>query len=100
MSGGSWDYLFGRMDDAADRLVVSSDPRRKAFGLLMRRCAKAMHDIEWVDSGDCGPGDDADAIDAALRGINTADLIRAYRDESLELVEKLNAMLALSEDGK
>jgi hypothetical protein len=100
MSGGSWDYLFGRMDNAADRLVASRVPRRKAFGLLMRSCAKAMHDIEWVDSGDYGPGDDVDAIDAALNGIDTADLIKAYRDELLELVEKLNAMLALSEDGK
>ena len=28
--------------------------------------AKALHDIEWVDSADYGPGDDTEAIRACL----------------------------------
>ena len=28
--------------------------------------AKALHDIEWVDSADYGPGDDTEAICACL----------------------------------
>lgn len=63
MSGGSWDYLYQKIEDAADRLQNTStkhsccEPRR-AFGSLLYKVARAMHSIEWVDSCDYGPGDE------------------------------------------
>ena len=66
MSGGSWDYFYGRLEEVASRLQCERDPLRKAFGSHLQKCAKALHDIEWVDSCDCLPGDEVKAIKAAL----------------------------------
>ncbi len=75
MSGGSYDYAFGRIDDLAaevqrqaiDReLIPEHRALRLAFADLLKRCAKAAHAIEWVDSCDYGPGDEVAAIRAAL----------------------------------
>ena len=62
MSGGSWDYLYHQIEDAADRLSSESMPLRRALGAHMKLIAQAMHKIEWVDSCDCGPGDEIEAI--------------------------------------
>ena len=66
MSGGSWDYFYGRLEDVASRLQCERDPLRKAFGAHLQKCAKALHDIEWVDSCDYSPGDEVEAIKAVL----------------------------------
>ena len=66
MSGGSWNYLYGQVDDAAGKLQESKDPLRRVFGEHLYLCAKALHDIEWVDSSDMGDGDDRPAIELAL----------------------------------
>jgi len=81
MSGGSYDYAFNRIDELACQIRARSetDPRRVAFANLLAVCAKAAHDIEWVDSCDYGPGDDHAAIDAALSfgGGNPATIVEA-----------------------
>ena len=51
MSGGSWDYVCYKIDEAADNLIHERCPERRALGHLMHKVGKAMHDIEWVDSG-------------------------------------------------
>lgn len=98
MSGGSYDYLFRRVDDMADELERSGDIIRQAFAAHLRLVAKAMHDVEWVDSCDYGPGDDHAAIravieqehiDTAARGllVSTAhSILHAYasRTEDVE----------------
>lgn len=64
MSGGSMNYLYSKieMDANFDR----DTPERKAFGMLLDKVIKALHDIEWVDSADYGPGDENEAIIACL----------------------------------
>lgn len=68
MSGGSYDYLYTKIEDVADSLLSRKGeaPIRRAFAEHLKLVAKALHDIEWVDSGDYGGGDDVDAIRAAL----------------------------------
>lgn len=66
MSGGSWEYLYLRLEDAANRLLTDRAPERRALGRHLQLMATALHDIEWVDSCDYGRGDDRKAIDAAL----------------------------------
>ncbi len=87
MSGGSWDYLYGRIGDAAARLKRSELPHRKAFGRLMEKVAEAMHMVEWVDSGDCGDGDEIPAILKAL-GKGAKALVLAEVVEQAMAVEK------------
>ena len=102
MSGGSYDYAYGRVNDVADSIasrlrdderearrdtaptaqVYDSTARRwltpeesapvlaavaeeRAWLVgLLRLVADAMHDVEWVDSCDYGPGDEVSAIRA------------------------------------
>lgn len=65
MSGGSMNYLYSKLEYEAE--FRKDTPERKAFAKHLKLVAKALHDIEWVDSGDYGPGDDTDAIRACLR---------------------------------
>lgn len=62
MSGGSWNYFYSRMEEVAERLENQKCIHRRLMGKQMGLMAKAMHDIEWVDSGDYGPGDELPAI--------------------------------------
>jgi hypothetical protein len=66
MSGGSMDYLYQRVEDVADELQRSPNPRRAIFGHHLALVAKALHDIEWVDSGDSSPGYEHDAIELCV----------------------------------
>lgn len=66
MSGGSWDHVYRNFADVADRLKASPGAERRALGEFVQRITVAMHDIEWVDSGDYGPGDELKAIREAL----------------------------------
>lgn len=66
MSGGSWDYFCFRCDDVAEKLCNDASPLRRAFGEHMKLIAHAMHEIEWVDSGDKSRPDDINAIREAM----------------------------------
>lgn len=68
MSGGSWDYAYDGLDEVAARLSGSESAERRALGVILARVAKALHDIEWVDSDDYAPGDELAAIREALGG--------------------------------
>ena len=61
MSGGSYDYFYSKIEEFAER-INKSTPQRRAFYNLLCKVADAAHDIEWVDSGDYGKGDENEAI--------------------------------------
>lgn len=94
MSGGSWDYFYGRLEDVALRLQCERDPLRKAFGSHLQKCAKALHDIEWVDSCDCSPGDEVKAIKAVLGHDCHALVLSESRKQAEAALEQLKAALA------
>lgn len=64
MSGGSMNYLYSKIEYEAN--FATNTPERRAFYAHLRKVAKALHDIEWVDSSDYGPGDENEAIRACL----------------------------------
>ncbi len=92
MSGGSWDYLTFKMQDAADALKRSDCPQRRTFGFLMDKCAKAMHDIEWVDSGDKSAGAEFETIQDALAGVDMKEVIATFRADLQMMIDGLDAM--------
>lgn len=57
------DYLYSRIEDAR---FSTCSIERKAFAAHLKLVAKALHDIEWVDSADFGEGDENAAIRACL----------------------------------
>jgi hypothetical protein len=62
MSGGSYDYVYQRIAD----IEINNEhecPKRGAFQMIISLVAQAMHDIEWVDSGDYGKGGEDKALD-------------------------------------
>gem|GEM_PF-3162667 len=64
MSGGTMNYLYSKV--LADATFETHTPLRKAFRKHIAKVAKALHDIEWVDSCDYSDGDEDDAIRACL----------------------------------
>lgn len=90
MSGGSYDYICFKIEEI-ELFGWQTNPRRAAFQQLLKLVAKAMHDIEWVDSGDYGPGDENAAIDACFTFLNAdAETIKkaAAFDSLAGLLEK------------
>jgi hypothetical protein len=67
MSGGSYDYISGRVEEAAGMVARRADGApneslRRAFAAHLELVSIALHDLEWVDSGDTSPGDEEAAI--------------------------------------
>lgn len=68
MSGGSHDYAYREIE----RFIAEEEQEewcsdvdqalRRRFIAHLKLVAKAMQAIEWVDSGDCSPPHDAEAI--------------------------------------
>ena len=96
MSGGSLDYLYSRVEDAADRIErTHDDPLHKAFAEHLRKVAKALHDVEWVMSGDYALDDDDEAIRAVLSpGVEVDFAMRAAQ----ESVARLQSILQEHEE--
>lgn len=89
MSGGSMNYLYNDIECATFEL---NTPERRAFSAHLKKVAKALHDIEWVDSGDYKWGDETEAImacisDAAVIDVSIARAIEAS-EELRELIER------------
>ena len=90
MSGGSMDYLFTKVDDVVIDLLADQRPLRRAFGAHLQLVAKALHDIEWVDSCDYGRGDEDEAIRRCLDGgAELRETIRSAERVMDELVQAL-----------
>lgn len=90
MSGGSWEYAHEKVRDVAERLLAEDYPPRIALGRALLRFAEALHDIEWEDSGDYGPGRSLPAMEKALGP-------RAHEFFATEAVAKLRRQI---EDAK
>ena len=86
-------YLYNRLLDGAT--FATDTPERKAFRRHLLKVADALHDIEWVDSGDKGPGDENAAIRACLQSdavlwalVEQAKDVMATLRVEIERVEK------------
>lgn len=67
MSGGSLNYVYHQVEDAArDIAVRAQTPLHRAFAAHMMKVSKALYDIEWLFSGDYGPGQEVEAIRAVV----------------------------------
>lgn len=94
MSGGSYNYAFGRVQDMADTLADSKIPLRRAFAKHLSDVAKAMHDIEWVDSDDYGPGDENAAIRKVLGENAPALELSAVVEDATRILAELTEAIA------
>lgn len=86
MSGGSMNYLYSKIEYEAN--FRQDTPERRAFAKHLDLVIKALHDIEWVDSGDYGPGDENAAIRACL---GDAAMLDSVLQQAREAVATLQA---------
>ena len=67
MSGGSLDYVYYKVDDAAETISVRAETTlHHAFAAHLRKVAKALKDMEWMLSCDTAIGSEEPAIRAVL----------------------------------
>lgn len=83
MSGGRYSYAYARVEEMAGSLEGGADPLRRAFAAHLKRVAKAMHDVEWVDSGDYGAGAEREAVLAVVTREELAESAVAALEESI-----------------
>jgi hypothetical protein len=92
MSGGSMNYIYSKLEYEAT--FTADTPERRAFARHLKLVAKALHDIEWVDSGDYGPGDENAAIRACL---SDAVMLATVLEMAKEAVATLQAEIDRAE---
>lgn len=93
MSGGSWNYFYIQLEEVAERLAIDECPHRKMFAAHLEKCAEAMRSIEWVDSGDYGPGRELEDIAKCFDAEPISDVIKEQLIAHRESVEKLLALI-------
>lgn len=92
MSGGSMNYLYSKLDYDANFSTHTTE--RRAFKAHLVKVSKALHDIEWVDSCDYGPGDENAAIRACL---SSAQMLEAVIEQAKESLKALQDEIAKAE---
>lgn len=99
MSGGSYDYLGFKIDEAAGQVAVRRDtPLRRAFAAHLRLVGKAMYDVEWVDSCDSSPGDEDEAIRACLAPGAELDAASAKLEEAIAEAREVLAFTVVARE--
>jgi len=71
----------------ADTLIADT-PLREAFKDHLYDVVEACHDIEWVDSGDYGKGDEEESIRACIDA--EKQVLSVLVDKGLTVKEELN----------
>ena len=92
MGGGSWDYFCFKADDVADKLCEERSPLRRALGQHMKLVAHAMHEIEWVDSGDKSSPDDTEAIKAVFEDLAGSTEMEVLLQDARKIIKAMKAL--------
>ena len=88
MSGGSYNYFYSQLDNFIYEFSKNaSSPERKAFLSHLILIKEAIHDIEWVDSGDSSPSQENKAI---MKCISNQDILKSLIEEAKLLIKQLN----------
>lgn len=103
MSGGEYDYFFGKIEDLSEEIRnKDTDIRRSAFCRLLKLISEALYAIEWVDSGDWSDGEEYEAIDNVFKFLEKEpgdlmksiifdqikELLMTYEEEKLVTTKK------------
>jgi hypothetical protein len=89
MSGGHFNYAYRDMEDIAMKLCNEPNPLHKAFGRHLHLVAKALHDVEWVLSGDYGDDQEIKAIEKVLQSDMNKIMLGEMIIQAKELIPAL-----------
>ena len=91
MSGGSLDYVYRQVEEAAHGVTsLAQTPLHRAFAAHLELVARALHDLEWVMSCDYAPGGEIEAIRAVVTPAVELEYARA---NAVKARDELNALL-------
>lgn len=91
MSGGDLDYISFKLNRTIEELNERRlSPIHRAFIIHMHKVSKALHDIEWVLSGDMSPGDDLEAIKSVIYPI---DILKTVMEEANKIKKDLDGCI-------
>ena len=97
MSGGSLEYAYSRIECIADEVSRRAEcPEHKAFAKHLYKVSKALHDLEWVWSGDCSEGD----IESIMEVINPIDVLESTLIEAKVVLFELDRTIKEAESKK
>lgn len=92
MSGGSLDYVYGRLNDAVSEIKRrATTPLQKAFAEHLNDVSMALYDLEMLYSGDFGEGDEVESLSKCVSKSMVLDTI--VKDAEAILVELQNALV-------
>jgi hypothetical protein len=89
MSGGSMNYAYVHVENAIGDFKGDT-PYRRAFKVHLEKVAKAMKDIEWVDSCDCAEGTENAAI---MECIDSSDILKTEISRAESVLSDLKAAI-------
>ena len=93
MSGGSLDYVCYKLDDAIEVIERrATTVLQTAFAVHLKDVSKALHDLEWVFSGDYGDGDDVEAL---RKVVNKEMELEAATNDARIALKQLQDVLGL-----
>lgn len=91
MSGGSLDYVFYKLDDAIEVIERrATTVLQTAFAVHLKDVSKALHDLEWVFSGDYSDGDEVEAIRKVVN--KEMELDAATKQAEIALLQLKNVL--------
>jgi hypothetical protein len=94
MSGGSLDYVCYKVDDAIDTIEKrATTVLQKAFAKHLKDVAKALHDLEWVYSGDYSEGQEVESL---RKVINKEMELKAATEQAEFALKQLKDVLGIS----
>lgn len=91
MSGGSLDYAYSKVNYIADEVERQAKTSlQKAFVKHLRDVSEALHDLEWVWSGDYGEGDEVKAL---KKVVNKQMELEAATEDAVTALKQLQDVL-------
>ena len=91
MSGGSLDYVYSRVHEAAETIKMRAENvTHAAFAEHLAKVATALRAMEWMLSGDDGVGSEIEPIRAVL---SDCAEIEAATDAARKALADLQALL-------
>lgn len=92
MSGGSLNYCYSHVQDAAQTILYRSEsPTHRAFADHLLKVSEALRAMEWMLSCDTTPGSEIAAIRAVL---NEGAVLEAATERAREALAALQAALS------
>ena len=94
MSGGSYNYAFGFLNDFIDIFKIRANTSlRKAFLDHLEKVSQAMYDIELVDSGDYSCGMEDESIKGCLGPTWKEQAAEIIKDQIRDMIKDAEIFL-------